>query len=251
MSTPVFSQFLLPCLPRSRRENGTTLIELSIVLVVVSVLLGSSLVPMTRIREQRLQAEAEKQLIQVRDRLIGHAMSLGFLPCPVSLDSEPSPQANAENCTNYYGAINASILGGVAPSDLAGRLLDPWNRPIRYALSDVNHESIGRLEISDWSSASEIKQIGVSQLGANLSVCTAQDKVCRERSDKNARAVFVLLSTGADSSSAGLQWTNLNSKTLFQRSPFSNNPDFKFDDHLVWTSQSEIIYWLVRSGQLP
>ena len=75
--------------------------------------------------------------------------------------------------------------------------------------------------------------------------------VCAEHSEKDAKAVFVLLSTGASDAAEGLQRANLDDDQLFQQALVSSNEQYLFDDHLVWISKSEMIYWLVRSGQLP
>ena len=145
-------------------EHGFSLVELSIVLIVVSVLLGSSLLSMTQVREQRLYREAESQLDQIRNRLIGHAMSYGFLPCPMSLNRETARDESGDKCLQQSGAVDASLMGGMGASDAAGRLLDPWHRPVRYALSNY------------WSSAVEVRRTGVSNLQANLTVCLNSER---------------------------------------------------------------------------
>ena len=63
-------------------QRGFTLIELSIVLLVVGLLLGAVMMPLAtqyRIRQTR---EAQQQIEVVRQALIGFAQSQGRLPCP-------------------------------------------------------------------------------------------------------------------------------------------------------------------------
>src|SRR5574340_426127 len=64
------------------RSSGFTLTELAIVLVIVALLLGGLLVPLTAQVEQRRFRETQKALGEIREALLGFAVVNGRLPCP-------------------------------------------------------------------------------------------------------------------------------------------------------------------------
>ncbi len=107
-------------------QRGFTLIELSVVLLVVGLLLGTLLMPIAtqyRIRETR---EAQKQIEEVRQALIGFAQSQGRLPCPDTdrdgLENGPGP-----GCGNNNGFLPYASIGLPAT--------DPWGRLYAYRVA--------------------------------------------------------------------------------------------------------------------
>ncbi len=68
------------------RQRGFTLLELALVLLVITVLLGGLAVPFTRQIETRRIAETQKAMATIQDALIGYAMSHSY-SCTCSYDS--------------------------------------------------------------------------------------------------------------------------------------------------------------------
>ena len=66
------------------KQAGFTLIELAVVIVVIALLLGSILVPLTSQVEQRKVLETQKTLDEIKEALIGFAMINGRLPRPAT-----------------------------------------------------------------------------------------------------------------------------------------------------------------------
>ena len=67
---------------RSFHARGFTLAELAIVLVIVGLLLGGLLVPLSAQTDMKSRSDTNKQLSDIRDALIGFATANGRLPCP-------------------------------------------------------------------------------------------------------------------------------------------------------------------------
>ncbi len=63
-----------------RRQRGFTLLELALVLLVITVLLGGLAVPFTRQIETRRIAETQKAMATIQDALVGYAMGHSY-PC--------------------------------------------------------------------------------------------------------------------------------------------------------------------------
>lgn len=111
---------------RSRREAGFTLIELAIAIVVIGLLLGGLLGPMSTRVEQQERAKTRALLEEIKEALLGYAAINGTLPCP-------STQPDTANAN--YGLANVSCPGGATEDGyLPWRTLgisatDAWGRP--------------------------------------------------------------------------------------------------------------------------
>jgi type II secretory pathway pseudopilin PulG len=73
------------------RAGGFTLLELSVVVLVVTLLIGGLLVPLSTQVEQRNISDTQQRLAQIHDALIGFAIAHGRFPCPATVSSPPQP----------------------------------------------------------------------------------------------------------------------------------------------------------------
>ena len=132
---------------------GFTMIELAVAIVIIALLLGSILVPLSTQVESRKYDETQRILEQAREALIGFAAATGRLPCPASISSNGSEHFSVGGgpgnglCdssvtgpvgTNIYvGFLPAATLG-FTPVDSNGYAIDAWSlqqNRIRYAVS--------------------------------------------------------------------------------------------------------------------
>ena len=125
-----------PCLPHSR---GFTLVEMAIVLMIVGLLLGGLLVPLSAQMEQRNITDTQKSLSEIRDALIGYTLANGRLPCPAAPNTTgvESPIGGGA-CTNFYNGFVPAATLGLAGTDSAGYAVDAWGNRIRYAVTSWN-----------------------------------------------------------------------------------------------------------------
>ncbi len=204
-----------------------------------------------RIQRQN-ESKTSSQLQTVTKVILGYAMSHGRLPCPIPLNVHEQTVVDEDgNCVSYSGGIPSSFWhsDGAGPSHSV--LLDAWHRPIRYSLSQSNHESLGNSVWDDWVHSDEIKSVGASVLKAGLRVCVDSMDDCLGSPRREAAAVFVVYSLGQDDSAQSDQAVNQNGDQQFFQGSYSSHSDTPFDDQLVWVGKSELVYWLVKSGQLP
>ncbi len=107
-----------------RSAHGFSLIEMAVVLLVVTLLLGGLLVPFATQVEQRRVAETQKAMEEIKEALIGFALRNGRLPCPASPTS------------NGIEAGPPCIDGGFLPwATLGVGRADAWGRLYRYVVS--------------------------------------------------------------------------------------------------------------------
>lgn len=143
--------------------KGFTLVEMAIVLVIVGVLLGGLLTPLRTQMEQRRTAETKQSLEQIKEALLGYALSQTkpHLPCPdvntpigasTTNDGREDFVAATGRCSAQEGNIPWVTLG-------LGEN-DSWGNHFRYrvtqAFSDrlpatptLSAASTGILAISD------------------------------------------------------------------------------------------------------
>src|SRR5215468_4191829 len=101
-------------------ERGFTLLELAVVVLVVTLLLGSLLVPLATQVEQRNVSETQKRLQEIKEALIGFAMANGRFPCPAG--NQPGDKGIEKfagvpasgNCTNFFDGYVPGITLGLA-----------------------------------------------------------------------------------------------------------------------------------------
>ena len=70
---------------RGKPGRGFTLIEIAVTLFIVTLLIGSILVPLQTQVEIRKIEETQRLLEQAREALLGYAASRGYLPCPAKI----------------------------------------------------------------------------------------------------------------------------------------------------------------------
>ena len=123
-----------------RRQAGFTLAELAIVVLVVSILLGGILMPLTMQSELRRYADTKSTMDQINEALIGFVLVNGRLPCP----ADP---------TLAYGTVNvgqeratcstaATKIGVVPWVTLNVAETDEWGRRFTYRVTSVFADAI-------------------------------------------------------------------------------------------------------------
>lgn len=269
------------CTDRSP-ANGFTLIELAVTLFIVTLLLGSVLIPLQTQVETRKIEETQRILEQAREALLGYAASFGYFPCPATATSggvEPPPPAGPPpalgtdhsdgRCATYNGFLPAALLG-FTPVDAEGFALDAWggaaaNR-IRYAVS--NHP-VGASP-RPFTTAGGMALAGIPALASNsnlIHVCgsgagVVADTNCGPPPAQRlaSNVVAVIWSSGANAIAGGTsvheaENPNVNvapsqDRIFVSRVRASSGPD-EFDDQLIWISGFQVVSRLLASGQLP
>lgn len=224
-------------------SRGFTLVEVAIVLVVVSLLLGSILGPLSTQSNQKRVKETQALLQTVHDALLGFATIHGYLPCPASAASsgldlrDDGSSDPSRDCNNEHGLVPSSTLGlngQVDPN--TGVVSDAWLQPIFYSLTNVN----------SWEYAKEIDTTAdvLPFEICNNSTCAASDIITSE-------VVAVLYSRGKDNSTASPnQSENSDNDNRFVDADESESVGSEYDDQVLWLSPNILILQLVKSGRL-
>jgi prepilin-type N-terminal cleavage/methylation domain-containing protein len=118
----------------SRLQSGFTLAELAIVLIIVALLLGGLLMPLSMQTDLRRYADTKKSMDEIKEALIGFALANGRLPCPADpLIADSTGNAGVER---VGGCATAATQVGVIPwVTLNVAETDQWGRRFKYRVT--------------------------------------------------------------------------------------------------------------------
>lgn len=186
------------------------MIEIAIVLLIVTILLGYSVALFPVQQELKQYRKLDRDMDNIVAHLIGFAQVNGRLPCPDTdgdinglgagdingqedtddvvnnLDTlgnpPPDPDGIIDSCKGFSGFLPAGTLGLTGNIDANGSLLDPWGQPYRYHVSNIDFNSVGGLGGTDANidtlagadlvSPNGIGEEGLSNVTPNISICT-------------------------------------------------------------------------------
>ncbi|MDR2625505.1 MAG: prepilin-type N-terminal cleavage/methylation domain-containing protein [Zoogloeaceae bacterium] len=207
----------------SLRPRGFTLLELSVVLLILALLLGSLILPLSAQHEARQWRAAAEGLSEIQSALLGYAILHGHLPCPdasgdgVAADSCAAPPAQE-------GLLPFKSLG---MHD--GR--DPWGARWRYRADASFTDALAPIALSTKFSAAQLKVVNL------------QDEVLN--TDKEY-AIAIIYSLGPNGRADGRNALFAANNASYQSGP----PTPEFDDPLVWLARPVLFARLAAAGRL-
>lgn len=234
---------------------GFTLTELTIVLIILALLIGGMMLPLSAQQDIRLNAETTRQLDEIREALIGFSTAKGYFPCPAKSTSDGNEDRNAatEKCTGgkRYGLLPWVTLG-VKPSDGWGHLFlysvtpafshgKPADRFTMASTPDITiktRDAAGNLV--NLSNAGDIPAVVLS-------------------TGKNGHLSWTLDQANQNPDSAGSNddedinaLATSDGKTFVSRSSSGTDSGIgEFDDLVVWISPYILFNRMIAAGRLP
>ena len=196
--------------------RGFTLVEMALVLLILGLLLGGLVSPLTASREAVALHERDALLREAEEALVGFALVHRRLPCP---------DGGGDGLEDYPCATGAAEIPW---RDLGLRRggADPWGGVLRYGVSGGFVERI--------------------ELGSNGTLKVCEEATCATRLATAVPAV--LLSTGPRAIAISAEEReNLDGDTTFVQRP----PGDTFDDQLRWLSTNRLLNRLAAAGVVP
>jgi prepilin-type N-terminal cleavage/methylation domain-containing protein len=237
-------------LPRGPR--GFSLIEMAVVLFVITLLIGSLLVPLGTQVEQRQISETEKALEEIRQALLGFAVANGYLPCP---DTGTNGLENVNAGSGLCNTITGNIACGRLPHATLGVAnSDVWGNRLTYC---INEQFARRGPATTFS---------LSTAGTDVNICAAAAGPCATAISTSA--VLGVISHGKN----GFGAINLATAAQNPAAPhadeqenYDNNDRFivwrtrteagatagEYDDLVVWLPRFTLFNRMVAAGKLP
>jgi type II secretory pathway pseudopilin PulG len=267
--------------PSPERGRGFTLVEIAIAVFIITLLLGSILVPLTTQVESRNIDTTQRILDQAREALLGFAAANGYFPCPASSTSNGQEAAGFDHSAGAASTCPAAVLGGntyigflpaarlgFTPTDANGYAVDAWgltqNR-IRYAVSNVTVNGITQ----PFTRTNGMKNAGMANVtSANLLyVCNSGTGViagtnCGTAVMLTSNAPVVIWSVGPNAAAGGgasvheAQNPNPNGGSLdrifvSRTQAAAGAAGGEFDDIVTWIGTPTLLNRLIAAGQLP
>ena len=228
-------------------QRGFSLIELTIVLVIVALLSSGLMFGLSAQRDAAANRDAQVQIDNAKEALLGFAISNGRLPCPANpLLAGTATGAGLENCSLMpagHGVLPWATLG--LPET------DPWGQRLTYFASTQF-----TLALTAGSLCSFTMESGVAPNNS----ATANVKLTGASTSNIASDLAaVLVSHGAQGSggyttngtkiagAAGDEAENTDTDLTF----ISRTPASDFNDLLIWITPALLKSRLVAVGKLP
>lgn len=261
---------MLNTLPGHHAQAGFSLLELAIVLLIVGLLMGGLIMPLSARMDQQKIDTTRQQLEQIRQALVGYALARDALPCPATPASSGLASATATGCTRQHGFVPAVTLGLPGAQNGDGLLLDAWGSPIRYSVTNSDANGNGNW---DFVRPGEMRTVTLASLAPALDICTtttgSSATACASSATTlTSNAPVVLLSLGKDwaTATSADQLENLGATVgggpsgvnypvaadeVFVNRTLGAQAGNEFDDIVTWISPTTLYGELVSAGRLP
>lgn len=232
------------------RQRGFTLIEMAIVLVIMTILIGGLAVPLSAQIQARRIAETQKTLAEAREAIIGYAMTHntgGATPRPYL----PCPDTDGDGRENRTGNICTLADGWFPWVDLGTAAQDAWGNRLHYSVENREYadKSKGMPNLAAYTPpyvTLNFKQI------CRTSTCAAVDAVYLPAvvfshgpngwGARNINGNTLAAPTSADE----LENTNADPSFVSRAPSKAGDASGEFDDLVVWISDG-----LLRSRVCP
>jgi prepilin-type N-terminal cleavage/methylation domain-containing protein len=211
--------------------GGFSLIEMAVVLVIIGVLMGSLLMPLsTQMEIQRRDATATT-LAEVSEALLGFSVAYRRLPCP---DTDGDGLEDGPVCSNTEGDVPWATLG-------VGRS-DAWGHRLRYR---ANNNYVAAIPNPPDS-------------GGALGVVDT-DGAALTATDPDGPAAIVYSCAGDGLPNMGNDADGAVNTSLICVNPGAPDGiyvqddyrDGQYDDILIWVSKNSLLNRLVTAGRWP
>lgn len=231
----------------SRRQAGFTLVEIAIVLLIVGLMIGGLIAPLSSQIEQRHVSDTRRAMEEAREALFGFALRNGYLPCPAISATNGLEDRTNNACNKRYGYLPWTTLG-------VGRL-DGWNRLMGYSVTPAFADSGTLFTLRTERDITIATRARNGQLAAATAINDIP-AVLISFGHNGYGATSDQNTVVADAGSGNIdEKTNLQSdgKALIARDPSDDarSPGGAFDDMVIWISPNILYNRMVAAQRLP
>lgn len=254
--------------PMKGDVRGFSLIEMAMVLLIVSLLLGGGLSVVSAQIEQQKFKDTQHILDDAREALVGYAAANGRLPCPASATSNgvESPLGGSTAgipCTNPYNGFLPAVTLGMPNPDANGYLQDAWqgtNNRIRYAVTTAITPGANA---NAATTPNGIRTATLATYGTapNLRVCGSSTGItattCGTAPALTTTALAVIFSLGSNGKTGVVggpdETANQNNDQVFvSHTPVAiGGTNGEFDDMFTWIPAAVLFNRMLQAGSLP
>ncbi len=253
-----------------QQQLGFSLVELSVVILIMGLLLGGLMAPLSAQRESARLKDARDQLQAVQSAIEGFALANGHLPCPATPSSNGVVSLAPGACAVQHGFVPATTLGLNGQRNADNLLLDAWGSPLRYSVSASDANADGTW---DFVTVGEMRNVTLPLLQPDIVVCStaagSSPSACAGAAETVVDgATAIVFSLGKDWSTFTSADQLENVGTILGGGPSGNNyrvaadrvfvdrgrsdmTGAEYDDLLLWLPPGRLYGRLVQAGHLP
>ncbi len=208
------------------------MIEMAMVLVVFSLLMGGMLMPMAAQYQHKRETEALRKLSAITETLYGFALSNGRLPCPDTDDDGQEDRFSNKTCKKAAGTLPWVTL--------AVDSMDVWGRPWIYRVTKT------------YADAADGTGCGNEVAGVSFALCSKGDIQVKDSAGKLLadKLPAIVVSQGKNQLNSSLEKENRDGDKDFVKDVFSDVQGREFDDLVGWVTPSTLHNRMVVAGLL-
>lgn len=233
---------------RALPSPGFTLVEMAIGMLVIALLLGSILVPLSAQVEQRKINETQKALEEIRESLLGFAIVNGYLPCP-----DKTSAANSNDGLEDFTGVNCDVAEGNIPwATLGAPASDSWGNRFRYRV-DAAFASHGA-PLFGFGSTSGLEVCGIATCANRLTTSGDGPVAVILSHGKNglgAMNASTNLQNALATSADELENTDADIRFVSRTQTSLGTTAGEFDDVVIWLPKNVLFNRMVAAGKLP
>jgi prepilin-type N-terminal cleavage/methylation domain-containing protein len=226
--------------PEKRALGGFTLVEMAIVLVIIGLLLGGLLMPLSAQMEQRRISETQKALDEISQALLGFVIANKYIPCPAD-PALASGAAGAGQARAFAAGACTGGNSGVLPwATLGVSETDAWGNRYTYRVT------VGFADTTTFFTLSSPGDSTIRATSGGTLIASAIPAVIVSHG-KNGSGAYNTAGTQLTVSADADEAENSDSDTDF----VSKAPTATFDDLVAWLSPNILFNRMVTAGRLP
>lgn len=244
-------------------QQGFSLVEMAVVLVILALLIGGMLLPMSAQRDLKLTADTAQQLENAREALLGFMVINGRLPCPAPATLATGAVGAGQEAAPVVTTGCATLAGVLPWATLGIGETDAWGNRFTYRITQEFTRTPPQTTFSGTYCPTNTELAG-------FAICSPGDMTVRSTAGGGTLAsnvAAVLISHGKNGNGA---YTSLGTQTaigndldeidnqLISGGTATANTDFvgktitdSFDDLIIWLPTNTIISRMVAAGRLP
>lgn len=217
--------------PFYQQTKGFSLIEMAVALVIVGLLLGGLMAPLSTQMENARRKETERTLAGALEAIYGYAIAIGRLPCPDTAN---------DGLENRVGNTCAAASGTLPWATLGVGQNDGWGRTFIYRVTTAFADTI------------DGTGCGAATPGISFSLCSVGDIEVRNSAAgqpvaNNVPAIVVSQGANFGAPASADEIENANNNTIFVARTYTAD----FDDLSAWIVPGILMNRLSVSGRLP
>jgi len=232
-------------------QRGFTLIEVSIVLLIIAFTLGSIMIPLGTSLEQKAINDTKQQIADIKAAIINFTIANRRMPCP---DTTTGNNRDGLENTDGLGACS-SELGSIPHVALnIPHRQDAWGQPFIYRVTGT---------FADTPATGPGTPCNITtNINVSIAMCSAADADITVNDYDLLNAIQIpaatnisgiIISTGKPTSSdSATEVENINNNPIYVKMGYSDrNSTMPFNDIVVWISPNELIGHLIQAQILP